>query len=336
MRTRAGTPSPGPPARPTPASRSLPAAPRRVGRALAFAVAALAAAPAAAQHGFVAPEDRPLHVRLAAASIVAIATVADVGTGRIAFESAEPVIGRIAPSFELKRAPSNPPPWVAGDRVLLLLDGARSPYRWVDKPIEASTLPDAAAERRFAAAVRDLAAVRTDAKARRDLYARWSDGPDEDLAAVGQRGLMDVGGMTAVMDEPFALDRVRVASDPARRLPVRRRAARIAARNPAGIAALLAYVERTLPDTDPKIVETALRAGFLARDPAFDPCLVQLLDTPEGELGSLGFRLAGLAGGPTVERKLSELAVGHPDEEVRNDAVQALRTLRRNHPQPGG
>lgn len=274
-------------------------------------------------------------MRLAAASIVAIATVTEVGMGRIAFESAQSVIGSVASSFEMKRAPSDPPPWVAGDRALLLMDGARSPYRWVDKPVEAVTLPDAAAERRFTAAIHALAAVRTDARARRDLYARWSDGPDEDLAALGQRGLMDVAGMLGVLDEPFALDRVRVASDPEQRLPVRRRAARIAARNPAGIAALLAYVERSLPDTDPRIAEVALGSGLLARDPTVAPCLVQLLDSPTGELGAVGFRLAALAKSPDVERKLSELAVGHPDEKVRDDAVRALRTLRHNHSQGG-
>jgi len=334
MQTRAGTLRLGPPGRPPArrghacASHRSAVAPPRLAPFL-LALVALAGPPARAQHGFVPPDERPLHERLAAARVVVIATVAEVRTGRIDFESALPVLGRVGPEFEVKRAPSRPPPWIVGDRALLLLAGARSPYRWVDRPAEAVTFADTAAERRFADALRALDAVRVDATARRDLYARWSDGPHEDLAALGHRGLSDAAGMARVMDEAFALDRARVADDPERPPAVRRRAARIAARHPAGIAALLEHLERTLPVTDAGVAEVAIQAGLLVGDPAVEARLVQLLDAPVGELGALGLRFARLATGPGVERKLSELAIGHPDEAVRSEAVQALRSLRR-------
>lgn len=310
-------------------------APARLLACLGVAAAVLAA-PARAQHGFVPPEDRPLHERLAAARVVAIATVAEVRPGRIAFEDAVAVLGTVEPELELKRAPSRPPPWVAGDRVLLLLTGARSPYRWVEKPVEAWSLADAVAERRVAEAVRALDAVRTDAAARRDLYALWSDGSDADLAAQGQRGLLDAGALAGTTDEAFALERARVAADADQPIEVRRRAARIAARYPEGVAALLAHLARTLPDTDARIAELALQSGLIARAPGVEARLVQLLDAPESELGELGFRFASFATGPEVERKLSELAVGHPDASVRTEATQALKSLRKRRASRGG
>jgi hypothetical protein len=312
---------------------------RAAGRARALVVLGLCAAvagPARAQHGFVPPEDRALHERLAVARIVAIATVADVGLGRIAFETALPVLGSVAPEFEIKRSPSKPPPWRVGERAVLLLSGARSPYRWIERPVEAITLADADAERRFAQALREMDAVRIDPVARRDLYARWSDGRDEDLARIGQRGLMDVVGMASVLDAEFALSRADVASDLERPIEVRRRAAHVAARHPDGIAALLRHLARTTPGTDVVIAEVALQSGLLVRDPAVELRLVEVLAAPETDLGQLGLRFSALATGPEVERKLSEIAVGHPDAEVRGDAVQALQQLRRNRARRGG
>jgi hypothetical protein len=307
----------------------------RAGKRIASAGLALAlsfAAPARAQHGIRPPEDRPLHERLAAARLVAIATVAEVGVSRIQLEDANAVVGSVPESFELKRAPSKPPPWIVGDRAVLLLAGARSPYVWVDRPAEAIAVDDPVAERRLVEALREMDAARVDPRARRDLYARWSDGPHEDLAALGLRGLMDVPGMAGALDGEFATARAAVATDPERSLAVRRRAARVAARHPDGVAALLRHVEATAPDTDVEIARIAIQAGLLTRDPAVEACLVDLLEVPDGELGRVGLELAAFAHGREVEQRLSELAVGHPDEAVRDGAVLALQRMRRNRP----
>ncbi|MBW2312968.1 MAG: hypothetical protein JRH10_02170 [Deltaproteobacteria bacterium] len=320
----------------TPAGSLHPSLRARICGLALVALAVLCAAPARAQHGFVPPDDRVLHERLAGARIVAVATVAEVDTGRIAFESGRSILGRIEPEFEVKRSPSNPPPWVPGDRALLMLSGARSPYRWVEKPVETVALADAAAEARFTAAVRAMDAARVDAKGRRDLYARWADGMHEDLAAVGQRGLMDVPSMVNLLDVEFVTGRVGVAIDPERPVVARRRAARIAARHPDGVSALLRHVEDEGPATDPGVGELAIQSGLLLRDPAVEARIIDLLDTPETELGGIALRLAGAAGGRALERKLSELAVGYPDETIRGEAAQSLRNLRKRSASRGG
>jgi hypothetical protein len=304
----------------------------RVPRLLAIGLVMLcAAAPARAQHGLVPPEDRPLHERLAAAPVVAIATVKRIDAGRVLAEDAAPLLGTVATSFELKRAPSRPPPWKEGDRVLLLLSGARSPYRWVDRPVEAlAPLADAEAERRWSSAIRELAGLRSDPAARRDLYARWCDAGPEDLRAAGLRGLLDLPGMVGVLDERFALERAAVASDVARPLAVRRPAALVATRHPAGIEALLAHLGEAGAASDAELADIVLQAGLRTRSPAAEARLVELLPVAEGALREVVLRLASYALGLEVEHQLSELAVGHPEARVRADATEALKRLRRN------
>lgn len=305
---------------------------------LPLVLACLLAGPARAQHGFVPPEDRPLHERLAEARIVTFATVARVDPGRIAFEAPAPVRGTVPETFEMKRAPSKAPPWDVGDRALLLLSGARSPYLWVERPAEAITLEDAAAEARWREALRALDPVIDDPVARRRLYAAWCDGEAEGLAAAGLRGLLDLSSLFTSVEEDFSIARARVAMDPGRSLAVRRRAARVAVKNPAGIALLLEDLTRGEPTAgpDPEMAEIVLQAALLARRPEFEAGLVWALDAPETEVGALGLRLAGMARTPAVERKLSELAIGHPDAEVRDDASHALQRLRRNNLPRGG
>ncbi len=297
----------------------------------------LAAAPASAQHGFIPPDDRPVHGRLAAARIVALGTVTHVGEARIQIDGAEAVLGMVPSSFEVKRAPSRPPPWVEGDRVLLLLAGARSPYRWVDAPAEAPPALDGAeAERRWVGAIRAMDAARTDATARRDLYARWCDEGPEDLRSAGLRGLLDVPGMVGALDAPFARERAAVAADAERPLEVRRAAARVATRHPAGIEALLAHLAEAGPGSHPEIADISLQAALRTRSPAAEARLVDLLPEATGALREVVLRLAAYALGPDVERELAEMVVGHPDAAVRTEAAASLERLRRNRRSRGG
>jgi hypothetical protein len=244
---------------------------------------------------------------------------------------AVPVVGTVSPSFEVKRAPSRPPPWGEGDRVLLLLAGARSPYRWVEKPVEAQApLADAAAEQRWSGALRELEARRADPWARRDLYATWCDEGPEELRAAGLRGLTDLPGMVGVLDESFALERSRVASDEGRPHAARRAAALVATRHPAGIEALLADLGRTAAASDPELADIVLQAGLRTGSPAAEARLAELLPLATGPLREVVLRLAAHARSPEVERQLSELSVGHPEEPVRTAATESLKRMRRN------
>src|SRR5690606_37651576 len=102
------------------------------------------AAGARAQHGMTSGP-RPLHLRLAAADVVAIATVAAVTEGSVALRDAVVLRGEAAPDFELKRAPSKQIPYAVGLAFVLPLRGARSPYVLVDDAREIVTLRDDAA-----------------------------------------------------------------------------------------------------------------------------------------------------------------------------------------------
>lgn len=128
-----------------------------------------------------APSQRPLHERLALADAAAIGTIRAVEPGRIHVEAATPLWGSPGESFALKRAPSSPPPLRVGDRALLILRGARSPYLLVDRPEEICIVADRAAEARWRTAFESLRAAGQAPAALRNLDLAWLAGPDTDL-----------------------------------------------------------------------------------------------------------------------------------------------------------
>ncbi len=268
---------------------------------------------------------------------MAVGEVERVETGRILVRKARAIVGTVEDRFEVKRAPGTPPPWVEGERVLLLLAGARSPYRWVEKPVEAESLrlKDEADEARWSEALRALHAVRTAPGARRDLYASWVDSGDAALREVGMRALMDVESMLSAMDEDFAKRRLAVALDEGRAITVRRDAARIAVRHPVGIAGLLGYLGERLEKVDAVLTEIVLEAGLRVRDEQVEGTLSELLRNGSPEQQTLAVRLAVFAQGTEAEQALAELAVGHPKEALRNDAMVALKKLRKNRERRG-
>src|SRR5262245_58516334 len=106
------------------------------------------AAPAAAQHPMPA-RARALHERLAAADVVAVATIGPIHEGRVEVRDATVLRGNAPASFEIKRSPAAPPPFVTGVPAVLLLRGARPPYVLVDEPREVILPSDAAAAKRW-------------------------------------------------------------------------------------------------------------------------------------------------------------------------------------------
>ena len=123
---------------------------------VAVLVLVLALAPTArAQHPL--PQgSRPLHVRLAAADVVAVGTVGAISDGRVEIRDATVLRGDAAASFEIKRSPAKALPFATGVPAVLLLRGARSPYVLVDEPREIVLLRDSADVKRWSEALRAL------------------------------------------------------------------------------------------------------------------------------------------------------------------------------------
>jgi hypothetical protein len=201
-------------------------------------------APAGAQSahaellGFLA--QRSLHARLALADAVAVASVERVELGRVHLRDAEALIGSVPGSFELKRAPSSPPPLAEGERVLLLLRGARSPYLLVDAPSELQKLPDAGTELRWRNAVLALAQKRGDPPALLELYLGWLDPTAPDLSRAGLLGLDDPTSPFPPLPAEALLRLARFAGDARAELGLRRAAHFLLGRSLADRGELLA------------------------------------------------------------------------------------------------
>ena len=210
---------------------------------LAASLELLPCAPAGAQSAqagllaFLA--QRPLLARLDLADAVAIASVERVELGRVHLRDAEVLIGSVPGSFELKRAPSSPPPLAPGERALLLLRGARSPYLLVDAPAELRKLPDAAAEGRWRGAVLALSEKRGD-PALLELYLAWLDPAAPDLARAAVLGLDDPMAPFHPLPVAALLRLARFAGDARAELELRRAAHFLVGRSLADQGQLLA------------------------------------------------------------------------------------------------
>lgn len=300
------------------------------------ALTAGTAAPARAQHamalghGFAGPpQPRALHVRLALADAAAVATVDEVGLGRIRVREAEALFGAVAPAFELKRAPSSPPPLEAGDRALLLLRGARSPYLLVDEPHETLVLADAAAEARWREAVLALRTARDEPRALAALYLRWLEASTSGLRSAALAGLRD---RTAPF-QPLAAEElerlVELAGSAEAADAARSAAATIASQHPGGRRALLEQLPGEALGADPEVLLIALRAGALARDPALGPAVLRGLRHPRAEIRRAALQFGGLArSDPALRAQLETMAAGDSDTELRQLAQRVAEATR--------
>jgi hypothetical protein len=295
--------------------------------ALAAVLFAAAAAPgrASAQigHGLPAPA-RPLHVRLARADVVAIGEVERVELGRIAVRPLHVLRGAPADGFAVKRAPSRAPELAPGDRVLLLLAGARAPYVLVDEPREVVKLADPAREELWRAALAGLVAAGDEPGALLAAYLGWIDGADDELRQSAVRALANRRADSAVPLPPeVARERARIALDPARPAPVRRASATLACLAQEGLAALLAGLGRA--DVDPAVAQIALASGGLARADGMGDATVRALGHPSADVRRAGVGIAALlAGDASVRRALERVARSDPEEELRGQAREAL------------
>jgi hypothetical protein len=280
------------------------------------------AADARAQHGM-ATGPRPLHLRLAEADLVAIATVADLDEGRVSLRDAVVLRGEPVPAFELKRAPGKAIPYAVGLRLVLPLRGARSPYVLVDDARELIVLRDDASAAAWRNALPALLAAGDDRDALLAAYLDWLDGADESLREAAAAALLDPRAELVPVSAERASVRAGAALDPALATPARRVSAILAGGRPEGASVLVDGALRA-PDADSQVVETALRSAVQWKLPGRDDAL-----------------LAGLAhGDPTVRRstvklvessesaaglaRLPALGASDPDEGVRREVEKVL------------
>jgi hypothetical protein len=267
------------------------------------------------------PGSRPLHLRLQAADAVAIGTVAEVTEGRIAVRDSVALRGELDPAFEIKRAPSRPPPLAAGLQAVLLLRGARPPYVLVDDPRELVVFRDEESVAVWRAALRAALDAGSDGDRLIELYLAWLDGSDEALRETGGAALVDPRAGLPAIGRERALARVAVALDPARAPQTRRISAQLAVRDPAAAQALLAAVPGD--GADPQVVAWALRAGLAFPGAALEAAFLRALSDPDGEVRRAAVGVAGFGvRDAAVAAKLRELAGSDPDDGVRSLAIE--------------
>lgn len=288
----------------------------------AWVLLLLALAPAAsAQHGLPKPP-RPLHVRLAEADIVALGKIERVEMGRIDVTNAVALRGEPGDRFRLKRSPSQPPGLAPGERVLLLLRGARTPYLLVDEPREILKPASEEEAALWQAALGELLGAEGEA-AQRDVYLDWVDGPDDELRQAATRALADRRASTLPIPPEMARERARIALDPGRPLAVRRASAGIACQDPAGTRILLAGLGT--PGLDPAVVQLTLALGASQGLEGLQPALVAALRSPDPEIVAAAIPTAAFAAsGPEVRAELARIAEQGESEELRAAAGRAL------------
>src|SRR5262249_44712485 len=158
----------------------------------------------------------PLHLRMAEADAIAIGTVEAIGDGRIRVRDATALRGAPGETFEIKRAPSKPPPLAVGQQAVFLLRGARPPYVLVGDPKEVVSLRDAESARAWRDALAKLLAASDDPEKLLAVYVTWLDGADETRRASAAAALVDTRSKLPGLAEDAAIERARVALDGAR------------------------------------------------------------------------------------------------------------------------
>jgi hypothetical protein len=294
---------------------------RRLPLPLAVLLATLTlAGDARAQHGMpVGP--RPLHLRLAQADVVAIASVAEVGEARVTVRDAVLLRGEAPATFELKRAPSQPAPYAPGLTLLLPLRGARPPYVLVDDARELVVLRDVAAASAWREALPGLLAAGDDREALLTTYLGWLDGREETLREVAGAALLDPRSQLVPVSAERAVERAGAAQDPAAPALARRVSAILAGGREEGSRALLPVARD--PAADPQVVETALRSAAQWGLPGLDDALLAGLEHPSSAVRLASVKLVEASGSAAGRARLPALAAGDPDEDVRRAAREA-------------
>lgn len=305
----------------------------RVGALAACVAVALGVArPAPAQHPSLgAPEARPLTQRLALADAVAIARVAAVEAGRIRLEAARPVIGTIADRFAVKRSPAAPPGLAPGERVALLLRGARSPYLLVCRADELLRLSGEESATDWAHALADLHRARGDPTATVRVLAAWLRRDGSALQREAARALADPTLPVSALPED-AYPRLAELALSADTAALRRPAAGAAVRGESGRRRLL----EGLPGNDPLVLIAALPVSLESDPEPAKAALLRSLRDERREVREAALRVAAPAArSRDVRAALVEIAGEDPDAALRDLARRLLRASAASADAPG-
>ncbi len=290
-------------------------------RTLVVLVLVLGLAPLArAQHPL--PQGpRPLHMRIAEADVVAVGTIGPITEGRIEIRDATVLRGNAPANFEIKRSPSQAPPFVTGVPTVLLLRGARSPYVLVDEPREIVLLRDAADAKRWTSALQALFAASANPDTLLPLYLTWLDGDDENLRDAAGAALSDFRAPFLPLGRDDALARAAAAVDPKRETTARRVSAQLAMTQLDGAAALAAAIPGGA--ADPQVVAIALRGSDTSLREQRIAALLRALAHEERDVRRSALFAAPLLWNDAVAAKVAELAAHDPDPGARADAEEA-------------
>jgi len=272
---------------------------------------------------------RPLHEIAASADAIAIGSIASVSEGRIHVGDTIDVSGAVPAEFDVKRAPSNPPVFKTGDRALLLLRGARSPYLLADDPKENLVIPPGG-EVEWILAMRSFADARGDPPRLQALYLEWLEGANDTLRDLAVRGLVDPSAAFQPISADLLAVRARRAVDPAAGSAVRKASAIVALLTPESSARLLHDLLQPGTAVDPSVYETALQGALLrkAETPEFSAALGRGLRSSDPQVRGIAVRYAANASDAALTDELGKLAQQDPEPAVRQAATQALATKR--------
>lgn len=292
--------------------------------ALALLVLVTGAAPALAQHPL-PPRDRALHERIALADVVAVGTIGPIHEGRIEVRDATVLRGQAPPTFQIKRSPAAPPPFVTGVPAVLLLRGARPPFVLVDEPREVVLPSDAAAAKRWTEALRALFAAESDPTKLLHTYLMWLDGDDEALREAAGAALSNSDAPYIPLGRDDALARARAALDPLRVPAARRVSAGLATSEPAGAAALVAGSPGESPD--PQVVALALRGTPSVARELREAALLRSLAHESPDVRRAAVMSASALWSDAVAARVTLMAAHDPDADVKLDARDVLGTV---------
>jgi hypothetical protein len=268
---------------------------------------------------------RALHEIARGADAIAIGTIASVSEGRIRVRDAIDVSGAVPAEFEIKRAPSNPPAFRGGDRAVLLLRGARSPYVMADEPQENLVVP-AGAELAWIVALRAFADARQAPGQLEALYFDWIDGDDGTLRDLAVRGLLDPAAPFQPISKDLLVPRAKRALDPTVSATVREACASLALLSAESRAELLHEVLRPGTASDAAVYQIALQGALLRRDDPLElsAAVARGLHSEDAALRAIAVRYTTNASDPVLASEVERLAAQDPDAGVRKAAAQAL------------